>query len=76
MFYVYALIIICMLIASLLKMVSISARLSPSEEAKELWASLPEMCIYFVPCNRTGQSLTSHMGFVLGIPHPVTVKCC
>lgn len=74
--YVYTHIIISMLIASLLRILSISAQRSPSEKAIDLWASFPEMCIYFVPCNGTGQSPTSHMAFVVGIPHPVTVKSC
>jgi len=74
--YVYTYIIICMLIASLLRMIPISARLCPAEEPVEPWASFPELCIYYVPCDRTGRSPTSHMAFVVEIPHPVTVKSC
>lgn len=61
--YVYTHVIICMLIVSLLKMVSISAWLYPSEKVIELWASFPEKRIYFVLCDRTGQFPTSHMAF-------------
>lgn len=74
--YVYTHIILCMLLVSLLRMVSISAQPSPSEKTIRLWASFPEMCIYFVLCNSTGQSPTSRVAFVVEILHPVTVKSC
>lgn len=61
--FIFMCIIICMLIVSLLRMVSISAWLYPSEKVIELWASFPEKRIYFVLCDRKGQSPTSPMAF-------------
>lgn len=56
---------------------SIFAWPHPSEKKTiELWASFSEMYLYFVSCDGTGQSPTSHTAFVVGIPHPVTVKSC
>lgn len=64
----------CTFIISLLRMGSISVEAFPSGKAIQLSPSFSEMCIYFILCNRIGQSPTSHMAFVVGIPHPATVK--
>lgn len=52
----------------------ISVKTPPSGKAIELSPSFSETPIYFILCSRIGQSPISHMAFVVGIPHPVTVK--
>lgn len=50
--HAYMYVRICLFIASMLRMVSISIQVFTSEKAIELSASFPEMCIYF--CHSTG----------------------
>lgn len=74
--YVYTHIIICVFRVSLLRMDLFLPGHILQKKTIELWASFSEMYIYFVSCDGTGQSPTSHTAFVVGFPHPVAVKSC